>query len=1402
MLPHCRVFPDSAERIGIGRKQKERKAFMKKRGLSLILATSCLVGLLNSPQILAKEKIAGWTIEQTRGGICRLDSEVFCLGEKSLLISGENDKSTVSAATSFSAEKGKVYTVSFWAKNIGMSQFSCTAGSAAFTTTPITTVYNWTKFQTEYRHTGPSGSVEIKFNTQGSGKVYIDEVFAAEKNSGEDNRVTNSGFEEEGTVVLVNPDGLEPYTSVQKEKIIDRFADKKSMPFMYMDNFKCDGSLEEWSGYAKACLPDENCRIVMDGGYNGAEDLSADFQTAFDDNNIYISAEVTDDVHFQDQDGSNYWTGDSIQVAIGSMSEDFGIEVGFYLSPSGEAKAYAPSLDQGLWGAEEEYIVKLRENTKCAAQRNGNKTVYEMVIPWKIHFEEIPEDFLFDILINDNDGSGRKGYIEWTFGIGQTKNNTDFIAAIPVRKQGALYGYIEGNKNMSEGEPSWYKLYVVNDGNSASTAEITVENEEPATVVIPPESVYYHPFLVTDEVGVKKIRAKISDGTQEFEVVRNINVSRDLEISFQRLRENELAELKKLQQECKDKNIKTDYADIDVYTIERFIDYGLEDYNGGRESRAEYVYQCLETLYEEAKSELDALLSGTAQPKPAYFWRGDKIDINNQIFYSEMENSLTGEKEKRPMLLSGYVGNAPDAEEMSKVGANILQFEVAMYNYVGKEGSAISGWQTQQQGGSDVRFEMTGAEHNHGKYSVKLTCKSDSAAYRYGGIMQRLNLKAGETYKFSMSAKAENASAATWFPLGFITNYPRISLDGTYDWKKYTYEYTPDEDITIDTQINLEKPIGEVYVDDVKVVQKSTGEDLITNGGFETQFYTKNGYTFDTAKAQKEIIGELDECYKNNIAVNVLYSAHYFPTGIIPEDVWKSNNTYWLRQNIYNPEVDKLTEVFYEGLTKVIANHPALQSICLANEPIFKCGRDESNTPAWHEYLKKIYHNDVQQMNKSWTESFESFDDVPLQETYDNVVMFYDYLRFNDEMFAGWHERLANYVRSVAPNVPLHTKMMSIINYAEESWWGLESKISGGLDPEIYSKFLDINGNDCWNFIGTESTKTGISKNLWYDLMTSFRNAPCFNSEDHVIADRDEVYIDRMAPHCAADLWQGAIHGRSATAVWIWARTLSLDGDVAANIKHRPDAVALEGRTMLDLNRLSYEVEALQNQPAKTAILYSYPSRVYAKSCMNTIYQAYDQLSHSGIKARFVSETMLEQNTALEGIKLLVVPNAVSSTPGAVAAIRRFMENGGKVIVLGESLLYDTHKQPFADRSDADYILANATVVPGTVRNENLMDFDEDLSKLFVSTMKGLNEYHIEVVNQETGEPITTAEWAACEYNGKTLLNICHYDWSGDVTIQIKKDGRPVDEVLELRSGETYTGDITLKTSRPLLLQF
>ncbi|MFG0249197.1 MAG: sugar-binding protein [Phycisphaeraceae bacterium JB051] len=150
--------------------------------------------------------------------------------------------------------------------------------------------------------------------------------------------------------------------------------------------------------------------------WDGPEDLSFKTQLAWKQDGLYLFVEVTDDVHCaaEHSTASNYWMSDSLQLAIDTKG-DSGIgygaddsELGFVLTEKGPA-AYI-----GLKPLLCDFTIK----------RNGVKTVYEALIPWKILKVECPEAnrvMAINIMVNENDGQGRILWMGLTPGLGEVK---------------------------------------------------------------------------------------------------------------------------------------------------------------------------------------------------------------------------------------------------------------------------------------------------------------------------------------------------------------------------------------------------------------------------------------------------------------------------------------------------------------------------------------------------------------------------------------------------------------------------------------------------------------------------------------------------------------------------------------------------------------------------------------------------------------------------------------------------------------------------------------------------------------------------------------------------------------------------------------------------------------------
>ncbi len=177
--------------------------------------------------------------------------------------------------------------------------------------------------------------------------------------------------------------------------------------------------------------------VLIDGfDWEGPSDQSVTGVITYDEDNLYMVIDVLDDTFCVDgsRDGNTMWMYDSLQLGFASSSvwTSGDVNVGGLMTQIDAAELQ----DGTLWfdRSTSEKNIKQKgpiENSEFAVTHNGKHTIYELRLGWDELVEDMPKitsetTFLFSFLVNDNDGAGRKGWIELTPGIGMTKDPTQF----------------------------------------------------------------------------------------------------------------------------------------------------------------------------------------------------------------------------------------------------------------------------------------------------------------------------------------------------------------------------------------------------------------------------------------------------------------------------------------------------------------------------------------------------------------------------------------------------------------------------------------------------------------------------------------------------------------------------------------------------------------------------------------------------------------------------------------------------------------------------------------------------------------------------------------------------------------------------------------------------------------
>ena len=409
----------------------------------------------------------------------------------------------------------------------------------------------------------------------------------------------------------------------------------------------------------------------------------------------------------------------------------------------------------------------------------------------------------------------------------------------------------------------------------------------------------------------------------------------------------------------------------------------------------------------------------------------------------------------------------------------------------------------------------------------------------------------------------------------------------------------------------------------------------------------------------------LERAWKNNIAVTLLISPHYFPEWALekhPEVAWNSGS--FLRFEVQHPYARKLIETYIKTLLSLLRKSPgadAIHSICISNEPSYHPSlRNKLIYNRFIDYLKKQYHGNVGELNRAWGSSFSSFaaavpDSDPLSDA-EFKGLYYDFNMFRMDEFARWHDWMASLVKELWPGMPVHAKQLG--------GFGLDH----ATDFERFSRFSDVNGCD-----------TG--ENIYLALMASFKPVHIVNSENHMIADGEQkpVAYDKIY----ADMMRQFVYGMGGSAVWVWEaygygmfkQKHALDG----NIYRRPMNILAVYDASADAERLVYELRDAFNVKPEVAILYSTSSMILSPTYQNDCINLWNALSLTGRKVGFVSEDLLQTGN-IDGVKILLAANNTAIQNDTAKALNLFVRQGGKLFSLGNSFQKNQYGRPLPEQ--------------------------------------------------------------------------------------------------------------------------
>ncbi|HTL31263.1 MAG TPA: alpha-amylase family protein, partial [Tepidisphaeraceae bacterium] len=465
---------------------------------------------------------------------------------------------------------------------------------------------------------------------------------------------------------------------------------------------------------------------------------------------------------------------------------------------------------------------------------------------------------------------------------------------------------------------------------------------------------------------------------------------------------------------------------------------------------------------------------------------------------------------------------------------------------------------------------------------------------------------------------------------------------------------------------------NQIFVD-LPLFQK-LGVTVVQDGRAGPSGMNEDGSFNETAL---QTIEDITRAGKFGIKVDWLASPHYFPKWALAQAPDLPNgNPHWLNFQIDHPVARKVIQQWLEKMTDALKNQPSLMSICLSNEPAYEQGgREPYSRPLYEKFLQQK-HGTIEKLNALYGTKYESFTKVDVAgkgwpADVGAQRAFYDWCTFNQQHWADFHQWMHDIVKQRAPNIPTHAKTMAFFAMDRD-------RLKYGVDPELFSRATDMAGCDPHAFFGGEQyAYDWQNQEFWYDLLHSFRGQAVFNSENHIIPDgTGPSHIP--AGHTYSIYWQGALHHQAATTIWAWEEAGA--PELAGSLYFRPANLYAAGKTMLDLNRLAFELESINRDPAKVAILYSVPSIYWEQDYTNAVQQAVAAVQFLGQRVTFVSETQLSESRrspANAKVQVIIVPHATHVRDKTIEAIKAFANAGGHVVFLGDDCLkWDQYHRP------------------------------------------------------------------------------------------------------------------------------
>ena len=821
----------------------------------------------------------------------------------------------------------------------------------------------------------------------------------------------------------------------------------------------------------------------------------------------------------------------------------------------------------------------------------------------------------------------------------------------------------------------------------------------------------------------------------------------------------QLTELQGLLEQCENQKISVPYEKIGVETFKRFKTYLAEDETDGvSEDIMTYNNSAMQTLYSNTKANLEAYLSGTKN--------SPKIPV-----YDMMKTSVSGKgitDGKNNIISTGYghfetVQN--DIENLHNFGMMNMQMEVGPNAVI-----AIPDWSYSTKNSPEYYFDVVETEGNR---ALKVVYNSDYAEDKYFRIRKTVKVTPSTKYYYKFSYKGTNVSSnalSVKVKNGKLSDETVSSVSSEWQdtgWKWFT---TGSGDTSVLFEIYVSNRCTELLIDNVILKKGTSGDNLLENGDFENLY---------SQSKVSEIQNTLERAKQSNVAVSFLLQPLNFwrIPGCADMYLTAAGTAY----NVNDTRAKAKVEQYLRTIVPILDESSAVRDICITNEPELDTRKyPDFYNPKFRQYLLDLYGS-LSTINSKYGTSYGNINSITMPTEYAKTAIFYDWLCFNEDQLTEWNAWMASIIKEYT-NKPVHCKIQYYFLPEEQED---RDYLIRGADVEKFDSFCDLAGNDAASSIGSPKLRT---KMMWYDYLSSVTGKPIYNSEDHFISDGNTTYDERQKNTVRYNLWQGAIHGRTISTMWVWERSFDSSSSLANSILTRPDCVAEAGYTSLDMMRFADDITKLSSKQPDVALFYSKTSRVFNDYHMGSLATYYTALLYSGKRIGFVTESSLDK---LSNYSYLIIPAVSHTTPEAITAVNNFISNGGKVFIYdkwGEAkgcMQYDKFGKALSNSNIKSKGTLISSINATTIRETLESQFSSDKVKL----------------KDSSGAIVSGVEYEYYNNGGTTIVNMVKLG-TGTQTVSVYLNGTKLSGMKNILTGEVTGNSHELTGYVPLTLKY